>query len=169
MASDNERVEPWIWTRVMEKYETNKNTLSFVRKVHVFMDTHKVPCKVQQLFVTALLKADGIDHVILVVKQLMEIMHEYESAAVAMRFSRGLPPDLINQLQDQMNGLKESTYKWAREVCADMGIDDIDEELEAVKKWLDWMNKQPNKSQIELECQALVEHMRAIPADQFSN
>jgi hypothetical protein len=154
---------------IREKFERHKNTMLFIQKANNFMVTHKVPDNVRALFMLALGHADGIDHVILVVNQLMEIMHEYESAAVAMRFSRGLPPDLINQLQDQMNGLKESTYRWAREVCADMGIDDIDEELEAVKKWLGWMNKQPNKSQIELECQALVEHMRAIPADQFSS
>lgn len=154
---------------LFEKYESHKNTLLFIRKAYTFMITYKVPEDVIDLFTQALIFADGIDHVILVVKQLMEIMREYESCAVALRFSKGLPPDLINQLNDQMNGLKESTYRWAREVCADMGIDDIDDELKAVKEWLEWMNKQPNKSQIELECQSLVEHMRSIPADQFSS
>jgi len=156
----------WSW-RAKEKYDEYKNTSLFIWNAHTFCLNNKVPVSVSGLIFEAFCRAD-FNTVTLLVRQLTAIMGEYESAAVALRFSNSLPPKLIQELRQQIEHTKEGAYRWARESCEKIGVEGVDEALNDAKAWFEWLGKQPNKSAIELECQGLVEQMKAIPADNYN-
>lgn len=149
-------------------YSSHPNTAAFLRKAASFMTAFKVPDTARNLLFWAFAEAKGFDQVVLLVRQIGEIMRHYESCAVALRFGAGLPPSMIKELREEIDGIKENACRWLRETADELRIGGVEQALEDVKQWFEWMNKQPNKSQIELECQSLVEHMRSIPADNYS-
>jgi hypothetical protein len=162
MAADRE-----VWDPIKLRFAKRRNTLLFIQNANTFMVTHSVPGNVRELFLMAFDNASYED-VVKVTRELMGIMSEYESVAVALRFGNSLPPKLVQELREQLAQISENAYQWANETCAYLELGCIDKQLEAVKKWLVWKDEQPNKSQIELDCQALVENLKAVPADQFT-
>lgn len=157
-----------LWSHAAwAKFEEYTNTALFIKNADVFCRSHNVPKSVNELLFKAFFVAD-FNNVLLLVKQLMEIMSEYESAAVALRFGNGLPPKLVLELRQQIDGIKEGAYRWAEESCTKLGLGGIENALNDAKKWFEWLAVQPNKSAIELECQGLVEMMKAIPADNYN-
>lgn len=154
-------------TAAFVKYEEYQKTKAFIANATYFCKTHNVPVSVSDLIFESFFRSD-FNYVVRLVKQLTAIISEYESAAVALRFSSSLPPKLIQELRQQIENTKEGAYRWARESCEKIGVEGVDEALKDAKAWFEWLAKQPNKTAIELECQGLVEQMKAIPADNYN-
>lgn len=155
--------------QALKKYNDYRNTLAFLCGADEFIKANKVPDSVRTLLFRAFTESPGFDHITLLVNQLSEMMRQFEGASIAMRFSSHLPMDLIKQLQEEIEGIKEGAMRWVKEECEKLGLTGVDETLADVKTWLTDLKTRPDKDNVQLECLRLVESMRRIPSDNFED
>jgi hypothetical protein len=151
----------------VEKYKGYTNTSAFLWGADEFISRYDVPQSVHDLLSHAFDAAPGFNHITLLVTQLSAMMSQFEGASIAMRFSAHLPIDLIKQLQEEIDGIKEGAMRWVKEECEKLGLTGVDEALADVKKWLEDLKKRPDKDNVQLDCLRLVATMKKIPLDNF--
>lgn len=167
MAADN-IVGPDLKSQVEAKFDVYPKTMAFLRRADAFMITWKVPQNVHRLLYRVFFYANSINTVILIVRQISEIMTGYENLLLAEHFQPPTTDAGREALEAQKKGTVEMAYEWAVEECKKLDIESIDEELASVKEWLEWTKTQPDKAYLQTQSQDMFKALREIPQDAYA-
>lgn len=169
MAAFSDEEYSKLINKAADRLCTHDNIFSFIREADIFKEKRNFPLSAATTLARALCVME-MEEITLAAKQMMEIMNEFESAAVALRFGSNLPPSLVLQLRDQMEEIKKKAFEWVAELAeVVLGLREVEvtQVLNDVKTWLTEVKESPDKDAIEIDSQRLMEFVKKVPLDRF--